>query len=121
MRIGMQMVRALAVAGLALGMTLAVQAADPLTVKTDQGKVKGKTINDGKVKAFLGLPYAASPAGDMRWKAPAAPSKWTGERDAAERGLPVAERLCAGGCDEEEQAAGDVLDSRRGVLGRIGE
>jgi para-nitrobenzyl esterase len=86
MRIGMQMVRALAVAGLALGMTLAVQAADPLTVKTDQGKVKGKTINDGKVKAFLGLPYAASPAGDMRWKAPAAPSKWTGERDATKFG-----------------------------------
>jgi para-nitrobenzyl esterase len=30
----------------------------------------GKTINDGKVKAFLGLPYAAPPVGDLRWKAP---------------------------------------------------
>ena len=44
--------------------------ADSLTVKTEQGKVKGKTINDGKVKAFLGLPYAAPPVNDLRWKAP---------------------------------------------------
>ena len=44
----------------------------PLKVKTEQGKVHGKTINDGKVRAFLGLPYAAPPVGDLRWKAPAA-------------------------------------------------
>jgi hypothetical protein len=56
--------------------------ADSLTVKTEQGKVTGKTINDGKVKAFLGLPYAAPPVGDLRWKAPQPPAKWKGERDA---------------------------------------
>ena len=28
-------------------------------MKTAQGKIQGKTINDGKVRAFLGLPYAA--------------------------------------------------------------
>jgi len=39
-------------------------------VKTEQGKVSGKLINAGKVKAFLGLPYAAAPVGDLRWKAP---------------------------------------------------
>jgi len=55
--------------------------ADSLTVKTEQGKVKGKTINDGKVKAFLGLPYAAPPVGNLRWKAPLPPAKWKGERD----------------------------------------
>ena len=85
MQIGMQLVRALAVSGLALGMTLSIQA-DPLTVKTELGKAHGKTINDGKVNAFLGLPYAASPAGDMRWKAPAPPAKWAGERDATKFG-----------------------------------
>jgi carboxylesterase type B len=42
-------------------------------VKTEQGKAQGKTINDGKVKAFLGLPYAAPPVGDLRWKAPQPP------------------------------------------------
>ena len=82
MRNGGLFMRVLAVAGLALGMTLAVQA-DPLTVKTEQGKAHGKTINDGKVNAFLGLPYAAPPVGDVRWKAPEPPAKWTGEPEAS--------------------------------------
>ena len=55
--------------------------ADPLTVKTDLGRVHGKTINDGKVRAFLGLPYAAPPMGDLRWKAPTPPAKWSGTRE----------------------------------------
>ena len=61
-------------------------SADPLNVKTAQGKVHGKTINDGKVRAFLGLPYAAPPIGDLRWKAPQAPAKWKGARDATKFG-----------------------------------
>jgi para-nitrobenzyl esterase len=60
--------------------------ADSLTVKTGQGKVHGKTINDGKVKAFLGLPYAAAPVGDLRWKETQPPVKWKGTRDAASFG-----------------------------------
>ncbi len=58
--------------------------ADSLTVDTVQGTVHGKTINDGKVRAFLGLPYAAPPVGELRWKAPAPPSGWNGVRDAAQ-------------------------------------
>jgi para-nitrobenzyl esterase len=65
MQIGMKLVCALAVAGLGLGMSTRSYA-DSLTVKTEKGKVTGKTINDGKVKAFLGLPYAAPPIGDLR-------------------------------------------------------
>jgi para-nitrobenzyl esterase len=81
----MQAVCALAMAGLALGLSTPVHA-DSLTVKTEQGKVHGKTINDGKVKAFMGLPYAAAPVGDLRWKAPEPPAKWKGERDATKYG-----------------------------------
>jgi para-nitrobenzyl esterase len=81
----MQAVCALAMAGLALGLSTPVYA-DSLTVKTEQGKVHGKTINDGKVKAFMGLPYAAAPVGDLRWKAPEPPAKWKGERDATKYG-----------------------------------
>src|SRR3954471_8064220 len=65
--------------------------ADSLTVKTEQGKVKGKTINDGKVKAFLGLPYAAPPVGHLRWKAPQAPAQWKGERDGTKFGAHCAQ------------------------------
>ena len=57
--------------------------ANPLQVKTAQGKVHGKLINDGKVRAFLGIPYAAPPVGDLRWRAPQPPAKWKGVRDAA--------------------------------------
>ncbi len=81
MQVGLKMVCALAVTGLGLGIST-WSYADSLTVKTEQGKVMGKTINDGKVKAFLGLPYAAPPVGDQRWKAPEPPAKWKGARDA---------------------------------------
>ncbi|MGD0914454.1 MAG: carboxylesterase family protein, partial [Terracidiphilus sp.] len=64
----------------------ATASADPLTVKTDHGKVHGKTINDDKVRAFLGLPYAAPPVGDLRWKAPEPLAKWKGARDATKYG-----------------------------------
>jgi para-nitrobenzyl esterase len=60
--------------------------ADPLTVKTQQGKAHGKLINDGKVRAFLGIPYAAPPVGDLRWKAPEPAAQWKGVRDATKYG-----------------------------------
>jgi para-nitrobenzyl esterase len=68
-----------------------ISFADSLNVKTEQGKVKGKTFNDGKVKAFLGLPYAAPPVGDLRWKAPQPPAKWKGDRDATKFGAHCAQ------------------------------
>lgn len=66
--------------------TSAIVQADPLTVKTAQGKVHGKTINNGKVRAFLGIPYAAPPVGDLRWKAPQPSAKWKGTRAATNYG-----------------------------------
>lgn len=61
-------------------------AAPQLTVETAQGKVAGKLILDGSQKAFLGLPYAAPPIGDLRWKAPQPPLPWKGMRDATSFG-----------------------------------
>ncbi|WP_229668769.1 carboxylesterase/lipase family protein [Edaphobacter acidisoli] len=61
------------------------QAAAP-KVKTTQGEAAGKWIHDGKEKAFFGLPYAAPPTGDLRWKAPEPPAKWSGVRDATKFG-----------------------------------
>lgn len=78
------------VTALLLGLPIMIKA-DPLVVKTEQGKVQGKTINDGKVRAWLGLPYAAPPTGDLRWKAPQAPSRWKGKRDATKFGAHCAQ------------------------------
>jgi para-nitrobenzyl esterase len=55
-------------------------------VKTDDGKVHGKLIHDGLVRAFQGIPYAAPPVGDLRWKAPQPAAKWKGELDATKYG-----------------------------------
>ncbi|MDR3723709.1 MAG: carboxylesterase family protein [Terracidiphilus sp.] len=76
---------AVVLVGMVLGTTVMAQAG-PLAVKTQQGKVQGKTINAGKVHAFLGLPYAAPPVGELRWKAPKPPVAWTGVRDATKFG-----------------------------------
>jgi para-nitrobenzyl esterase len=76
---------------LAIGSPAAVRA-DSLTVKTHQGKVHGKLINNGKVRAFLGLPYAAPPVGNLRWKPPQPPAKRKGTRDAAQYGARCMQR-----------------------------
>ncbi len=54
-------------------------------VRTRSGLVQGKA--DGPVHAFLGIPYAAPPVGNMRWKAPAPAAKWSGVRKATEFGF----------------------------------
>lgn len=85
MQFTMWAARALIIAVAAAGISAAA-GADPLTIKTEQGKLHGKVINDGKVRAFLGIPYAAPPVGDRRWKAPEPPAHWKGVRDATEYG-----------------------------------
>ncbi len=59
-------------------------ASSELRVKTQSGPVEGKT--DGKVNAFLGIPYAAPPVGDLRWKPPQPAAKWSGVRNAKDFG-----------------------------------
>ena len=54
------------------------------TVKIDSGKLEGKS--DGTITAFLGVPFAKPPVGDLRWKPPMAPVKWKGTRKATEFG-----------------------------------
>ncbi len=49
-------------------------------VTTRQGKVRG--IDTATGKAFLGIPYAAPPVGDLRWRPPHDPLPWQGERMA---------------------------------------
>jgi para-nitrobenzyl esterase len=58
-----------------------VAAQQPMAT-TAQGEVAGKLILGGSQSAFLGLPYAAPPVGQLRWKAPQPPAAWKGVRDA---------------------------------------
>ena len=69
-----------------LSLTAVASAANDLQVKTDRGKVEGKLSADGKVRAFLGIPFAAPPVGPLRWKAPQPAEKWHGTRMATNFG-----------------------------------
>jgi para-nitrobenzyl esterase len=53
-------------------------------VTTDDGAVRGAAVPGGY--AFLGLPYAAPPTGNLRWRPPAPPAGWHGVRDATQFG-----------------------------------
>ena len=44
------------------------------------GRVRGLIVPGGY--AFRGLPYAAPPTGNLRWRPPALPADWQGVRDA---------------------------------------
>src|SRR5579871_3414896 len=66
--------------------SVAAHAADPLTIKTADGKVHGKVINEGKVRAFQGIPYAAPPIGNLRWAPPAPAKPWSETFDATKYG-----------------------------------
>ena len=54
----------------------------PEQAKVKQGIVQG-TIEDG-LRVFKGIPFAAPPVGDLRWKAPQPPEKWESVKQTTE-------------------------------------
>ena len=53
-------------------------------VRTDAGQISGSLSNDGTVHAFKGIPFAAPPVGNLRWKAPQPVTPWTGIKKCTE-------------------------------------
>jgi para-nitrobenzyl esterase len=70
----------LTAAGATGGATAATSGsgAAPIVTTTD-GAVRGTAGTGGE--AFLGLPYAAPPTGNLRWRPPQPPAHWRGVRD----------------------------------------
>lgn len=54
------------------------------TVKTENGYVRGIPAADPRVISFKGIPFAAPPVGDLRWRAPQPARDWEGVRDCLE-------------------------------------
>ncbi len=79
----------LGVAGTTLG-SIAASSPGPvvrpqsLIVSTGAGQIEGRTT--GTVDQFLGVPYAAPPAGALRWQPPQPVTPWTGVRSALSYG-----------------------------------
>jgi para-nitrobenzyl esterase len=53
-------------------------------VSVDGGTVRGAVVSSGY--AFKGVPYAAAPTGELRWRPPAPVMPWQGVRDATQFG-----------------------------------
>jgi para-nitrobenzyl esterase len=75
-------------------------------VETTYGPVRG--ADRGQVKVWRGIRYAAAPVGDLRWRAPQPPEKWTEVADATRHGpacpqpsVPVVQLDLGAGQDED--------------------
>jgi len=51
-------------------------------VRLDTGSVSGVSGATGEVSIFKGIPFAAPPVGDLRWRAPQPAAHWDGVRKA---------------------------------------
>jgi para-nitrobenzyl esterase len=61
----------------------ALAVAAPATAQIAQARVTGGTVAgtvDGGLSMFKGIPFAAPPVGDLRWKAPQPVKPWSGTR-----------------------------------------
>ncbi len=53
-------------------------------VKVDQGLLAGTSGSSADIRVYRGIPFAAPPVGDLRWKAPQPAAPWQGIRQAIE-------------------------------------
>jgi para-nitrobenzyl esterase len=66
-------------------------------VKIDSGLVAGTASGQPSVRVFKGIPFAAPPVGENRWKAPQPVAKWDDVRKADAFGAPCAAGPAGGG------------------------
>lgn len=64
--------------------------AESVKVKVESGVLAGEATDRAAV--FRNIPYAAPPVGPLRWKPPAPPAAWSGERPAVRLVPPARSR-----------------------------
>ena len=84
-------------------------AADRVTVTG--GTLEGTTGKDSSVRVFKGVPFAAPPVGELRWKPPAPVQSWEGVRKADTWGTRCMQGEMFGGplISREESMGEDCL------------
>lgn len=76
----MRFARILQIAALSVVATSDIASAAGPIVSTRTGRVEG--VTDGAVTSFKGIPFAAPPVGDLRWRDPRPAALWKGVRKA---------------------------------------
>ncbi|MEM9134130.1 MAG: carboxylesterase family protein [Actinomycetota bacterium] len=70
-------------------------AADRPIVRVEQGDLEGTWADKGRFAVFKGVPFAAPPVGERRWRPPAPAEAWSGVRPAAKHGAMAIQRAAA--------------------------
>src|SRR5262245_25872883 len=70
--------------------TTHVRAMIPEQVRIDSGLLAGTASGQPAVRVFKGIPFAAPPIGENRWRAPQAAARWDAVRKADAFGAPCA-------------------------------
>jgi para-nitrobenzyl esterase len=69
----------------------AAETANTKLVQVDSGLLSG-SVSDG-LEVFRGIPYAAPPVGDLRWRVPQLVVPWEGEHESARNGHACSQPL----------------------------
>lgn len=93
----------------AMGAITVAAEAGPV-VETAQGAIEG--VEQGEAQAFLGIPYAAPPVGERRWREPGPVAPWQGVRSTGLRSPACQQGLARpwGPYSEEFVAAAPVSE-----------
>jgi para-nitrobenzyl esterase len=81
MSMSKRFVAAVITAMLSVGVAFADQAALKST-RVESGLLAGAAGRDPSIAVYKGVPFAAPPVGDLRWRAPAPAAAWQGVRSA---------------------------------------
>ena len=94
---------------LLLAMIAAALWADqmPAPVKVEGGRVQGAV--ESNLTVYRGIPFAAPPVGDLRWRAPEPAAKWEGVRQAVKFGPSCVQGMRAPGAGQGSETGEDCL------------
>jgi len=85
-------------------MAVTAFAASNDVVKLDSGQVAGiagATLVNNEMRIFKGIPFAAPPVGNLRWRAPQPVAHWDGVRNADTFGPVCMQNAGGGGGDQK--------------------
>lgn len=86
---------------LGVSTSLPLAAATGAPVRIESGWIAGMAARDPTITVYKGVPFAAPPVGNLRWREPESPIAWTGVRKADHFG-PV--------CPQPQPPAGATMD-----------